>query len=335
VQEKWQTLLVREALIDAVRLFFKSNSFHEVETPLLVECADPEPSIEPFSTSLIQASDSYRGYLTTSPEFSMKKLLARGSGNIFQICKSFRNAEPVSSRHNPEFTILEWYRVNANYKDIMADCENLFRFIAGYLEERELFVPIKCDLQSSWERISVSEAFQKYAGIDETTLHDQEKFKFRAVEKGYQVESQTTFQEVFDQILVNEIEPELGKSTPSILYDYLAPQAALAKKKSSDPRYAERFEFYINGIELGNAFSELTDSKEQLARFEAQNKVRHSEGRPEMKIDMDLVNSLDNLNQELGGIAVGVDRLVMLFSGIEDIRETLAFSARDVFSLDE
>jgi len=335
VQKNWSALLVREAVIDAIRLFFKSNGFHEVETPLLVECADPEPSIEPFSTSLIQASDSYRGYLTTSPEFSMKKLLAQGSGHIFQICKSFRNAEPVSSRHNPEFTILEWYRVDANYNDIMDDCEKLLKFIFDYLEGKKLLADFRFDLSSPWEKISVAEAFQKYAGIEELLLHDEEKFKSMASKKGYAVESETSFQELFDQILVNEIESNLGKTRPTILYDYLAPQAALAKKKSSDPRYAERFEFYINGVELGNAFSELTDSKEQLARFQDQNRARLLQGRPEMKIDDDLIKALSKINQEMGGIAVGVDRLVMLFSGKEDIGETLAFSARDVFSLDQ
>lgn len=333
MQDNWQKLLVREAVIDAIRSFFKKNEFHEVETPLLVECADPEPSIEPFASSLIQGEKIYRGYLTTSPEFSMKKLLSRGSGNIFQICKSFRNAEPVSSRHNSEFTILEWYRVDADYTDIMDDCENLLKFIFDYLEGKKLLSDFRVDLSSAWERISVAEAFEKYASIEELLLHDEQKFKLVASKKGYTVESETTFQELFDQILANEIELHLGKTRPTILYDYLAPQAALAKKKSSDPRYAERFEFYINGIELGNAFSELTDGKEQLARFQDQNRARAVQGRPEMKIDDELITSLSTIDQEMGGIAVGVDRLVMLFSGSEDISETLSFSARDVFSL--
>jgi len=329
-------LLLREAVIDAIRLFFKSQKFHEVETPLFVAHTDPELSISPFMSTLDQVSSQYQGFLTTSPEFAMKKLLAGGFGNIFQICKSFRNGEPISSRHNPEFTILEWYRTESDYTDIMDDCEQLLFFISRALNDEFLEYQGKTyDLSKSWLRISVAEAFLQYAGIDEKTLHDPKAFLATAKEKGYVVTSENSFQELFDQIFANEIEPHLGFETPTILYDYLASQAALARKKPSDPRYAERFEFYIAGIELGNAFSELADWQEQLERLEAQNAERKKLGLPVVGVDQDFVAAIRSGIPQTGGIAVGVDRLVMLFVDETSITNTLLFPAQDVFSLEE
>jgi len=329
-------LLLREKVIDTIREFFKSQKFHEVETPLLVQHADPETSISPFISCLDQIDKKYQGFLTTSPEFAMKKLLAGGFGNIFQICKSFRNGEPISSRHNPEFTILEWYRTEADYTDIMDDCEALLKFIAAELGLTSLqYQGVEYVLNQTWERLSVAEAFAKYAGIDEVTLLNPTAFLQVAKEKGYAVAPENTFQELFDQIFVNEIEPRLGQNTPTILYDYLASQAALARKKPSDPRYAERFEFYIAGIELGNAFSELADWQEQQARLEEQNVQRKKLGLPIVGVDQNFITAIKSGIPQTGGIAVGVDRLIMLFADETNIANTLLFPAADVFSLED
>ncbi|MBU0974481.1 EF-P lysine aminoacylase GenX [Patescibacteria group bacterium] len=352
--------LIREKVMDAVRKFFKNAGFREVETPLLVQSPGTEPYLEVFESELVTPGyDNKKSYLLTSPELSMKKLLSAGLGNIFQICKSFRNGEGLSSFHNPEFTILEWYRVKADYLDIMKDCENLFLFILNELGLNEdgkntlIYQGIEYDLSTPWERISVSEAFKKYAGMSIEEMLDSEKLVWIAKEKGYEVDDQMTWEQAYNQILLNEIEPFLGKkemaeemntskkntgaaestgkTKPTILYDYPAYQAALSKKKNSDPRFAERFEFYIGGIELGNAFSELTDAGEQEARMIDDLNLRKKLGKTEYKMDKDSIEALELGMPQTGGIAVGVDRLVMLFADAGSIKETLFFPVEDVF----
>lgn len=334
-----KVLLVREKVIDAIRLFFKNEGFHEVETPILVQSPGTEPYLEVFETDLVtQNFDNRKAYLLTSPELAMKKLLSAGLGSIFQICKSFRNGEGISSYHNPEFTILEWYRVEADYLDVMKDCENLFLFILNELglnkESKNIltYQGVEYDLSAPWERISVSEAFEKYSGISKEEMLDLEKILKHAKEKGYQIDDQTTWEQAYNQILLNEIEPHLGSGNkPTILYDYPASQAALSKKKESDPRFAERFEFFIGGIELGNAFSELTDAAEQEARMVEDLKLRKESGKLEYKMDKDFIEALELGMPRTGGIAVGVDRLVMLFADTDSIKNTLFFPVDDVF----
>ena len=351
--ELQRALQVREWVIDAIRIFFKQSGFHELETPLLVHSPDPEPSIAVFQTELQMFDGTKRaGYLTTSPEFSLKKMLAAGVGSCFQVCKAFRNGEVGSTRHNPEFTILEWYRVNADYTAVMKDCENLLLFILRYVADRQsdgqpiaLGEPLSSatelryqgksfDLSTGWEVLTVSEAFHRYANIDQATLLSTEGMLQAARDKGYQVTEQTTYQEVFDQIFMNEVEHFLGATKPTIICEYLASQAALARKKPTDPRFAERFEFYINGLELGNAFSELTEWQEQEERLQEDVDQRAKLGLPTFDIDHDFVDAVKAGFPPTGGIAVGVDRLVMLFSDSESIVDTLALPAKDLFELD-
>ena len=336
--ELLKPFLIREQVVDAIREFFKKEGFHEVDTPLLVQSPGTEPYLEVFESELVTPGfENKKAYLLTSPELSMKKLLSAGMGSIFTICKSFRNGEGLSSFHNPEFSILEWYRVDADYTDVMRDCENLLLHILTVLKLNEdgknqlEYQGVIYDLSTSWERISVSEAFEKYAGVSKEDMLDEEKIVLIAKEKGYQVDEQTTWEEAYNQILLNEIEPHLGKSKPTILYDYPASQAALSKKKESDPRFAERFEFFIGGIELGNAFSELTDADEQEARMIADLKYRKELGKVEYKMDSDFIEALRLGMPRTGGIAVGVDRLVMLFSNSASIKDTLLFPVDDVF----
>lgn len=336
--ELLKPFLIREQVVDAIREFFKKEGFHEVDTPLLVQSPGTEPYLEVFESELVTPGfENKKAYLLTSPELSMKKLLSAGMGSIFTICKSFRNGEGLSSFHNPEFSILEWYRVDADYTDVMKDCENLLLHILTVLKLNEdgknqlEYQGVIYDLSTSWERISVSEAFEKYAGVSKEDMLDEEKIVLIAKEKGYQVNEQTTWEEAYNQILLNEIEPHLGKLKPTILYDYPASQAALSKKKESDPRFAERFEFFIGGIELGNAFSELTDADEQEARMIADLKYRKELGKVEYKMDSDFIEALRLGMPRTGGIAVGVDRLVMLFSNSASIKDTLLFPVDDVF----
>lgn len=303
--------LVREKVIDIIRNFFKRQKFHEVSTPILVPIPSIEPNLEVFETQLRTLKGSKKkGFLILSPEFSIKKLLAAGVGNCFEITKCFRNEEEVSFLHNPEFTMLEWYRVGATYKDIMRDFENLFIEIIG--KPKLVYQNATYDISLPWPRISFKEAFKKYAGKDIEGVKDEDFYK--------------TF--------FNEVEPKLRKSKrPVFLYDYPVSQAALAKKSARDPRFAERFEVFVAGVEQGNCFSELTDYKEQKERFEKDKKERISLGKTNYPIDEDLLDALKEGIPDVSGIAVGVDRLVMLAADVPSISETLFFPAEEMFEL--
>jgi lysyl-tRNA synthetase class 2 len=356
----WQSFLMREKVIQGIREFFLERDFHEVETPLLVEHPGTEPFLEVFETELLTAHGERRpAFLLTSPEYAMKKLIVAGLHNIFQICKSFRNGEGESGRHNPEFTILEWYRSPGSYTDIMSDCEGLLQHLAlktmrhaSYSDEdssgksgegasaegsrEELLASFSYqgktyNLNSPWERISVAEAFEKYCGVSKDVLVDEKLLISAARAKGYQVDDTTTWEQAYNQLLLNEIEPKLGKHAPTILYDYPASQAALSQPKPEDPRFAERFEFFIGGLEIGNAFSELRNADEQEKRFQQELAERRALGKTPYQLDHDYIDALREGLPPTGGIAVGVDRLVMLMANVSDLRDVTFFPVSDVF----
>lgn len=303
---------VREKAIDTIRSFFKKQGFHEVFTPILVPVPSIEPNLEVFKTELRTSLGKKRdGYLIMSPEFSIKKLLAAGIGNCFEITKCFRNEEEVSKLHNPEFTMLEWYRVGATYLDVMQDFENLFVEMVG--GKTLNYQGQTYDLTTPWQRISVSEAFEKYAGKKIESVNDEDFYK----------------------IFFNEVEPKIVSSNknPFFLYDYPISQASLSKPKASDPRFAERFEVFVAGMELGNCFSELTDWRLQEERFKEDQKQRQVEGKTDYPVDTDLIDALKSGMPEVSGIAVGVDRLVMLLADVESISETIFFPGKELFDL--
>jgi len=357
----WQKLLqdpifhnrlkTREALIDAIRAYFKQQGFTEVQTPQLVLSPGTEPFLEVFESTLqIKNFPDRRAFLLTSPEYALKKLIAGGIGSCFEICKSFRNNEGLSTTHNHEFTILEWYHVNGDYTDVMNDFENLMRFMAKkLLQNTKLQTAVSnknevlslhyqgkmYDLSNPWERISVSEAFMKYAGVSEEVLHDQDGLIQIARDHDLTTEENTTWEEAFHLLMLNKIEPNLGLKRPTILYDYPYPLAALAKKKESDPRYAERFEVYLAGLELGNAFSELLDADEQEQRFREELSLRKELGKTEYQLDADYLEALRFGLPPTGGIAVGVDRLAMLFTDATCIQDVIAFPIAELFSVEE
>lgn len=341
--ELLQQYLLREQVIDGIRQFFKSQSFHEVETPLLVERPSTETYLEFFETELELASGlTKRGFLITSPEYAMKKLLAAGMTHIFQLTKSFRNGEGLSSRHNPEFLILEWYRTEADYTHIMSDCEVLLVHLVTQTrgltngKAKIIYQGRDYDLTPPWPRISVPEAFERYAQISLEELLDEQLLLKVAAKKGYQIAESTTWEEVYNQIFLNEIDPKLAEfNTPVILYDYPVSQAALSRRKDSDPRLAERFEFYLAGIELGNAFSELIDPQEQQKRLKEDLKFRKEIGRKSYDLDEDFIDALKEGLPPTGGIAVGVDRLIMLLADVPSIHDTMFFPVHDIFDLKE
>lgn len=311
--------LVREKVIDIIRDFFKSRGFREVFTPTLIPVPSIEPNLEVFETQLRTSKGLKRkGYLAMSPEFSIKKLLAAGIGNCFEITKCFRNEEEVSRLHNPEFTMLEWYRVGADYEDIMKDFENLFIKIIG--KEKFKYQGETYDISPPWPKISFKEAFTKYANKNIEDVKDEDFYK----------------------IFFNDIEPALAinykrslahRAKPFFIYDYPVSQAALARKSAKDPRFAERFEVFVAGVELGNCFSELTDAGEQRRRFEKDQALRKAQGKAKYPIDEDFLDALVSGLPASAGIAVGVDRLIMLAADAPSISDIILFPGSELFEL--
>ncbi len=340
----WQQYFVRERVLRAIRLFFEGQGFHEVETPILIGHPPAESYLEVFETSLLDRNrNKTRAYLSTSPEVPLKKLLVAGIGNCFSVTKSFRNMETQSITHNPEFTILEWYRVGVGYTEIMKDCEDLLLFINTYLlrsleisngrtTKELLYQHAHVDLSKSWERLTVTEAFNKWAHIDFNEFLDEQKARIIARKKGYAVEIHTTWEALFNQIFLNEIEHNLGRGKPTILYEFPSVMGALARKKDSDPRFAERFEFYIEGLELGDCYGELTNWKEQDSRFKEELRAIKRAHRTTYEYDHNFIDALKVGMPQCSGIAVGVDRLIMLFADTEKIQDTLFFPIEELLS---
>jgi lysyl-tRNA synthetase class 2 len=311
--------LVREKVTDTIRTFFKDQGFREVSTPILVPTPSAESNLEVFETQLRTSKGvKKRGFLIMSPEYSIKKLLAAGIGSCFEITKCFRNEEEVSRLHNHEFTMLEWYRVGANYTDVMQDFENLFVKIVQTVNsscalDSWLYQEKSYDLSLPWPRISVKEAFETFAATDVTKIDDEDFYK----------------------IFFNEIEPKLAASNkPFFIYDYPISQASLSRPKKEDSRFAERFEAFLAGVELGNCFSELIDPVEQESRFKSDLSQRENQHKTEYSIDYDLIDALKSGLPEVSGIAVGVDRLVMLAANMPTVSDTLFFPSAEIFDLE-
>ncbi|MEW5805563.1 MAG: EF-P lysine aminoacylase EpmA [Patescibacteria group bacterium] len=324
----------RALILDKIRQFFKSQGFLEVRTPSFVRLAGMEPYLNPLSFEFCnEKNKKYQGYVITSPEYSLKKLLALGFPKLFEIARVFRQGESFGPWHNPEFTMLEWYRPNSNYKKIMKDAENLVSFLAKALYKKPVIVygGKKIDLSLPWPRLSVKQAFKKFAGIDLDKVKSFNAFKKIVKNKDYQTNKSFDWNDLFYLIFLNEIEPNLPQNKPIIIYDYPLPQAALAKRKNKNSFYAERFEIYIAGLEIANAFSELTDWREQEKRLKQEQKLRRQLGKEIYQIDKDFIAALKSGIPETGGIALGIERLEMLLLDIQDINELLPFPAKKLF----
>jgi len=308
----------RAQILELIRQFFKQRGFLEVQTPILVKGMSTEPYINPIKVEFHdERNKKYQGYLITSPEYSLKKLLSRGFTNIFEITKAFRQEEALGGWHNPEFTILEWYRTKANYRDVMKDTEQLIFYLVKKLYHHPYFIyqGQKIDVSLPWPRMSIKQAFKKWVHLN---LDSKKKIK--------------NFNDWFYLTFLNDIEPNLPKNRPMILYDYPLPQAALAKRKSKRSFYAERFEVYLGGIELCNAFSELTDWKEQLKRLQAEQRVRKQLQKEVIPIDKTFINALKSGVPATSGNALGIDRLEMLLLNIKNIDDLLILPANQMFN---
>jgi len=326
-------LACRTRVTAAVRSWFAAGDFTEVETPILQVCPGMEPHIRVFATAIEDAFGTARAtrYLHTSPEFAMKKLLAGGMERIFQIARVFRNGE-VSPTHHPEFTLLEWYRAGADYTVLMDDCAGLLAAAAEAAGRDEVVRNgMTCRITATPRRLTVAEAFDRYAGIDlMAVLSDQDApepdpapIAGEARRIGLSVSASDRWEDVFFKVMLAKVEPELGRGAPTILCDYPVCQAALSRRKPGEPRLAERFEMYAAGVELANAFSELTDAAEQRRRFAQDSALKQRLYGTRVPVDEDFLAALDFGLPESAGIALGLDRLVLLLAGAGDIADVL------------
>jgi lysyl-tRNA synthetase class 2 len=309
-------LRARARILAAVRGFFAGQGFLEVETPARVPAPGQEVHLEAFPAG----GDRH---LITSPEYHMKRLVAAGSGPIFQIARAFR-AEESGPHHQPEFTIVEWYRPGAPLEALAADCEALLRAAVAAGGGRPAV-----DVDGPFERTTVRALVARHAGIDLQGDESAEVLRARAQAAGIQTGGARAWDDVFFQIFLDRVEPHLGRGRPTFVFDWPAPLAALARRHPADPRLAERFELYAGGLELANAFGELTDPVEQRARFVQESAERRARGRTVYPIDERLLEALARM-PPTAGIALGFDRLVMLALGEPDIRQVLAFPDHEV-----
>ena len=356
-EKKLQKRLIKRAcILRLVREFFISKNFIEVETPLVVHAAGQEPYLDPFEVKFLGPTHNpVSSFLITSPEYAHKKLLASGFKKTFEITRSFRGGEPWGGTHNPEFTMIEWYHAGADYKQTMKETEEMVYFVAARLRGRLsknlqspkfnlhinskskiqkltiLYNGNEIDLTPPWERLSMQKAWERYAGVEKhAKIYDREFLRAFCLKRGYHAGKHDTYDDLFFKIFLTEVEPKLGRGKPTFLYDYPASMAALARKKKTDPRWAERFEVYAGGLELGNAFSELNDAKEQRKRFLEERRLRRKLGKPAIPLDEDFLDALDHMPPS-AGIAFGIDRLVMLLTDAKSIDEVLAFPAGKIF----
>lgn len=333
-------LVIRALILKEIRMFFARENFLEVDTPLLVRTPGLEPYLNPLEVQFLTNKQTLApAYLITSPEFALKKLLAAGFERIFQLNKCWRGGEPYGGTHNPEFTMVEWYRANTDYHALMNDCENLVRALHsavcntngvaynGWLSYQGMAI----NLSAPWKKLSVKEAWDKYAKLNLDELLTTERMAEVARTKGFTIAHDDEFDDLFFKIFLTCVEPNFPKNTPLILYDYPIQLAALARAKKDDPRYAERFEFYIGGMEMGNGYSELVDADIQLKRFEADRKKRRQLGKKVYTIDTDFLDALRSGIPSSAGYSIGVDRLVMLFTDAASIDDVIYFPASDLF----
>jgi lysyl-tRNA synthetase class 2 len=300
-------LVLRARLLATIRTFFAERGVLEVETPMLSGGATTDPNIDSLHVELSGAGTRY---LHTSPEFAMKRLLAAGSGDIYQLCRVFRDGER-GRHHNPEFTLLEWYRLGLDHRALMDEVAALLRALLGPRVD-----PI--------ERVSFREALKREAQIDPFAASAEDCARC-LTEHDLPLPEELERESLLDLVVGEIVGPQLGRAGACFVYDYPASRAALARVRPGDPAVAERFELYVEGTELANGFHELGDASEQRERFRADLRERRRLGKPSVPVDERLLDALAAGLPPCAGVALGFDRVVMLAAGAERIDEVIAF----------
>jgi len=306
-------LTYRQQGLGALRQFLNKHEYLEAEVPVLVPSLIPESYLETFETELTSPRKApSKAFLTASPEAYLKRLLVEGVGNVFYLGKAFRNGEPLGSLHNHEFTILEWYKINYSYLELMKEIEQMIGFVA-----KELHTNIGINFEGPWEYLTISEAYSRFVPETEITNY----------------KSQIT-NENFEKCYVQYIEPNLGtRGKPTFIIDFPAWQSPLAKPKElgKKTQTVERFELYINGIELINGWTELTDWKVQETNLLKENEERLSQGKKPLPMDKGFITALKKGMPECAGAAMGVDRLLMVLGGFKTLKAVLPFPTSEIF----
>lgn len=305
-----ENLLTRAKILAEIRQFFTERGILEVETPAMSEFSVTDVHLSTFSTQFLSPFESQAKtlHLITSPEYHMKRLLADGSGPIFQICRVFRNEE-AGKRHNPEFTMLEWYRPHFDMYRLINEVDDLLQQI------------LDCEPAESY---SYQFVFQTYVGLDPLSS-TKAQLVAKAREHGLQCDDDESRDTLLQFLFSEVVEANIGKERPTAVYHFPATQAALAQISPEDHRVAERFEFYYQGLELANGFHELSDAKEQLRRFELDNIEREKMGLPAQQLDHRFLAALKAGIPNCSGVALGVDRLLMIAMNASQIDEVMAF----------
>ena len=305
-----ETLRLRAALIASIREFFAQRNVLEVETPALSTAGCTDPNLEP-ATARVRALGDRPHYLATSPEYAMKRLLAAGSGDIYQLCRVFRDGE-LGRWHQPEFTLLEWYRVGWDEVALMTEVDDLLTSLLATHQPR-----------TSTTHFRYHEAFHRHLNIDPG--EDSGALADRLGDLGVNVPQGLDHDGLLDLALSTAIVPRFDPDNITFVYDYPASQAALARIKTTSPPVAARYEAFSGGVELANGYHELADADEQRARFELEQDKRRAAGLPVPRLDNNLIAALAHGLPDCSGVAVGVDRLVAVAAGLNDIAATMSF----------
>ncbi len=318
-------LMARSRIKAAIRARLEAEGFTEVECGILVASPGNEAHLHAFATEWDAGGEKTPLYLHTSPEFAAKKLLAAGEARIFEFARVFRNRER-GSLHAPEFTMLEWYRANEPYEAVIADTLEFLRIAADVTGLKTFsYRNLVCDPRAEAERITVAQAFEKFADVDLlSTLNDKGEGNRDALASLAPIEiaANDNWADIFSKILVARIEPKLGQGRPTILYEYPRCEAALARATPHDPRVAERFELYVAGVELANGFGELTDAGEQRRRFISEMDEKQRIYGERYPLDEDFLQALTRM-PPASGTALGFDRLVMLATGARNVNDVI------------
>ena len=322
MRDKKVAIEARSQMNTIVRQFFSERDFLEAETPRFVASPDIEPTLTHFET-VCETLDGreLKGALITSPEYALKKLVSPETPRLFELARVFRNGEPVDNLHNPEFTMLEWYRLGASFVDGIEETKRFVEFVAS---------SFSLELQP-WVLVTVEELFREHCGIESLSDPTIELYRGALDRLELDWQDDDTISDLFQRLFLNRVQKHIDSlPNPVIVAYYPRHEATLAR--INDAGFAERFEIYIGGLEICNAYGELTDAKEQRARFELELAERRRLGKTEFPIDEDLIEALGWIGEPMFGIALGIDRLLMVMTGTRSINDVILFPTSDLFS---
>lgn len=326
----FKTQFIKEYTLQFIRQFFIDREFHEIETPTLMPTIPIEPNLYPLKTTWQEKKIDF--YLPTSPESSIKKIISAGIGDCFAVAKVFRDLEDIGPTHNLEFSMLEWYEIGKTHRDIAKTTQELILNCYHHILKKQKqplanilkYQDQNIDLSNPWYEFTLCELFQKYANMDLSQNLTIKEIIKTAKTKGYNIDGVETWEPLYTQIFINEIESKLPTDKPVIIFDYPTQLSPLCKKCSGSPGFSQRFEFYIGGMEIGNAYTELTDSQELENNFIEETKNRKDNNLPIHPYDKEFIESVGKM-PDCAGIGLGIDRLAMLFGNTTDIEDVLYF----------